>query len=257
MRRPALWSALLVALLPALIIPGLAYEAVDVHEAGTITGRVVFVGPIPSLPPLRLTKDQESCAAAASPQALLVSPENRGVKNTVISLQGITQGKAPASERPVLDNQDCILTPRVLAVMAGTEIVIQSSDPFLHTTRGRLPDLKQAFNLVFPKQTPPKAQKIRLPGVITVTCDTHPHMRAYILSFAHPYSAVSNARGHFEITQVPPGTYTVQAWHEGWTMLGYDQDGRPQYEEPHSMTTTVTVTAGTTQHIEFQLSARN
>jgi hypothetical protein len=252
-----MWSVPLFALLCTLIIPGLAYEAVDVHEAGAITGRVVFVGPIPRLPPRQLTKDQELCAAAISPQALLVSSDNRGVQNTVISLQGIAQGKSPASETPVLDNRHCMLTPRVLAVMAGTEIVIQSSDPFLHTTRGRLPDLKQAFNLVFPKQTPPKEQKIRRPGLITVTCDTHPHMTAYILSFEHPYSAVSDAQGHFEITQVPPGTYTVQAWHEGWTTLGYDQDGRPQYEEPHLMTTTVTVTAGTTQHLEFQLSARN
>jgi hypothetical protein len=256
MRRPAMWSALLFALVLMLITPAFAYEAVDVHEAGTITGRVVFVGTTPSLPVLRLTKDQESCAAAASPQALLISHGNQGVKNTVISLEGISRGKAPSSERPVLDNQNCILTPRVLAVMAGTEIVIQSSDPFLHTTRGRLPDLKQAFNLVFPKHTPPKEQKTRLPGLITVTCDTHPHMRAYILSFEHPYSAVTDAHGNFEITWVPPGTYMVKAWHEGWAILGYDQDGRPQYEEPHLMTTAVTVTAGATQRIEFQLSAR-
>jgi hypothetical protein len=60
------------------------------------------------------------------------------------------------ADKPTLDNRQCALVPRVQAVMVGTEMVIQSSDPFLHTTRGRFPDFKQAFNLVFPKNTPAK-----------------------------------------------------------------------------------------------------
>ncbi len=244
---------LLIAFVQSLPKAAFAYDGVDVPEGGSVVGRVMFVGPIPSLPPVFLLKDRELCAAAASPQMLLVSREDGGVKNVVIALEGITRGKVPPSDEPTLDNRDCVLTPRVLAVMVGTEVVIQSSDPFLHTTRGRLPDLKQAFNLVFPKGTPPKAQKIRYPGLISVTCDTHPHMQAYILAFDHPYVAVTDEHGRFDIAQVPPGQYTVNAWHEGWNILGYDTDGRARYAEPHVLTEQATVTAGETSHVEFRL----
>jgi hypothetical protein len=248
--------ALLMAHLGSLADRALAYEAVEVSDGGTITGRVVFTGPFPHLPPLVITKDQDVCGTAASPQMLLVSAADRGVKDTVIAVEGLTKGKVPAADRPSLDNRKCTLVPHVQAVMAGTELVIQSSDPFLHTTRGRFPDFKQAFNLVFPKNTPAKEQRIRSPGVIVVTCDTHTHMRAYTLSFEHPYFAVTDGDGRFQIDQVPAGLYTLRAWHEGWRTLEYDQDGRPTYEEPYLMTREVRVMAGETSEVEFQLAAR-
>jgi Carboxypeptidase regulatory-like domain len=248
--------ALLMVHLRSLSDPILAYEAVEVPHGGTITGRVVFIGPILHLPPLVITKDQNVCGTAASPQTLLVSAVDRGVKDTVVAVEGLTKGKVPAADTPTLDNRKCALVPRVQAVVVGTELVVQNSDPFLHTTRGRLPDLKQAFNLVFPKGAPAKDQRIRFPGVIVVTCDTHAHMRAYILSFEHPYFAVTDEDGRFHIDQVPAGSYTLSAWHEGWRTLAYDQDGRPQYEAPYLMTREVRVRAGETSEVEFQLAAR-
>jgi hypothetical protein len=250
----------LALLMVCLGIPAgqvLAYEVNEVQNGGTIAGRVVFAGPIPHLPSLLITKDQEVCGAAASPQMLLVSAENQGVKDTVIALEDIPQGKAASAHPPTLDNRGCVMIPHVQAVMVGTEMVIHNSDPFLHTTRGRLPDFKQAFNLVFPKGTPAKEQKIRFPGVIAVTCDTHAHMRAYVLSFEHPYFAVTDGDGRFQIDQVPAGLYTLKAWHEGWRILEYDQDGRPKYEEPYVMTAEVRVMAGETSYVEFQLIARD
>ncbi len=236
--------------------PVLAYDVNEVQNGGTVAGRVIFVGPIPALPPLTITKDQDVCGTTAPPQMLMVSMTHRGVKDTVIALEGISQGKAIPASQPTLDNRACTMTPRVQAVMLGTEMIIQNSDPFLHTTRGRLPDFKQAFNLVFPKGTPAKEQKVRFPGVITVTCDTHAHMRAYILSFDHPYVAITDENGRFHLDQVPPGSYTLTAWHEGWRILAYDHDGRPTYEAPYVMTTEVRVMAGETTDVDLQLAAR-
>jgi hypothetical protein len=248
---------LLIILLPCPSGHAFAYEAVDVRDGGAVAGRVTFVGPIPQLLPLLISKDQEFCAAAAAPQMLRVAAGNRGVQDVVVALEGIAQGKPPPTDSPTLDNHQCMLIPRVQAVMVGAEMVIRSSDPFLHTTRGRLPDFKQAFNLVFPRGTPPKTQKIRFPGVITVTCDTHPHMRAYIHAFEHPYFAVSDGDGRFEITQVPAGTYTLQAWHEGWRILEYDQDGHPRFEDPYVMAVPVIVRPGETSAVEVRLAARD
>src|SRR5919108_771661 len=125
-------AALLLALLPRLPGHALAYEVIDVPDGGMIAGQVSFAGTIPQLPPLVLVKDQQACAAAVAPQMLLVSAENRGVKNAVIWLEGIGRGKAPPAAKPTLDNRDCMLIPRVQAVMVGTELTIQNSDPFLH-----------------------------------------------------------------------------------------------------------------------------
>jgi hypothetical protein len=252
---PRIVPALLIILLWHLSGQASAYEVVDVRDGGTLAGRVTFVGPIPDLPPLVISKDHEACAAAATPEMLLVSADH-GVANTVVALEGVTRGKAPPAHKPTLDNRHCRMVPRVQAVVVGTEIVVHNSDPFLHTTRGRLPDFKQAFNLVFPKATPAKEQRIRFPGVITVTCDTHAHMRAYIHAFEHPYFAVSDADGRFEIAQVPPGTYTLSAWHEGWRILEYDHDGRPRFEEPYVLSTQVIVQPGATSAVEIQLAAR-
>jgi Polysaccharide lyase family 4, domain II len=232
----------------------LSYEVTEVQNGGTIAGRVVFAGSIPQLPSLVITKDQDVCGTVASPQMLAVSPQNQGVKDAVIAVEGITQGKAPTAHQPTLDNRDCMMIPRVQAIMVGQQMVIQNSDPFLHTTRGRLPDFKQAFNLVFPRGTAAKEQKIRFPGVIAVTCDTHTHMRAYILAFEHPYFAASDGDGRFQIDQVPAGSYTLTAWHEGWRILEYEQDGRPKYAEPPVLTAQVTVIAGQTSNVEFQLA---
>jgi Carboxypeptidase regulatory-like domain len=253
---PWIVLALLLVHLGSLADPALSYEVVAVENGGTIAGRVVFIGPIPRLPDLIIAKDQEVCSTVAPAQMLLVAAENRGVKDTVIAVEGIRRGKAPTAPKPTLDNRTCMMVPRVQAVMAGTELVIQNSDPFLHTTRGRLPDFKQAFNLVFPRGTPAKEQRIRFPGVIAVTCDTHAHMKAYILAFEHPYFAVTDGDGRFAIDQVPPGSYTLKAWHEGWRILEYDQDGRPKHEEPYVMTVEVTVSAGETNSVEFQLTTR-
>jgi len=247
---------LLIGLVLSFADKALAYDVVEVPDGGSIVGRVSFIGPIPRLPALVVLKDREACAVAAAPQMLLVSADSGGVKNTVIALENITRGKAPLASQPSLENRDCMLIPRVQAVMAGTEIVVRNADPFLHTTRGRLPDSKQAFNLVFPRGTPEKEQKIRFPGVIAVTCDTHTHMKAYILAFEHPYFTVTDAHGQFEIAQVPPGVYRVQAWHEGWNIVEYDKESHPKFEEPYTMSAEVTVPPGQITYVEFRLSAR-
>ena len=253
---PWIVLTLLVVYLGSLSGLALSYEVVEVQNGGTIAGRVIFVGPMPHLPDLVIARDHEVCGTVAPPQMLLVSAQNRGVKDTVLALEGMRQGKTPTADKPTLDNRHCVMAPRVQAVMVGTELVIQNSDPFLHTTRGRLPDFKQAFNLVFPRGTPAKEQRIRFPGVIAVSCDTHVHMKAYLLAFEHPYFAVTDGDGRFTIDQVPPGSYTLKAWHEGWRILAYDQDGRPKYEEPYVLTAEVTVSTGQTSSVELQLAMR-
>src|SRR6266498_1859478 len=119
-------SALVIGLLWSLPAAAPAYDVVDVPDGGAVPRRVIFAGTIPDLPPLVLSKDREVCGAAAFPQTLRVAAGNRGVENTVVALEGINRGKAPPANKPTLDNHDCMLIPRVQAVMVGTELVIHN-----------------------------------------------------------------------------------------------------------------------------------
>ena len=95
--KPRIVLALLMIWLGVPTSRVLAYEVIEVRNGGMIAGRIVFAGPIPHLPPLMIAKDQDVCGTVASPQTLLVSADNRGVKDTVIAVEGLTKGKSPAA----------------------------------------------------------------------------------------------------------------------------------------------------------------
>jgi hypothetical protein len=70
------------------------------------------------------------------------------------------------------------------------------------------------LSLPFRGTTIDATSRIREAGILKVVCDTHAWMLAYIHVFDHPYFAVTDERGMFSIANVPPGTYTLKAWHE-------------------------------------------
>jgi hypothetical protein len=81
-------------------------------------------------------------------------------------------------------------------------------------------------------------------------------MSADILSFDHPYFAVTDEDGRFHFDQGPPGSNTLKAWHESWRIVAYDRDGRPTCEASDVMIREVRLTAGGTTDVDLQLTAR-
>jgi hypothetical protein len=77
-----------------------------------------------------------------------------------------------------------------------------------------MPAGRTLFNIGMPKLNQQITRRISASGVIQIRCDVHPWEEAYVLSIPHPYHTVSNAKGDFEISQIPPGTYTLVCWHE-------------------------------------------
>jgi hypothetical protein len=90
---------------------------------------------------------------------------------------------------------------------------------------------------------------------MTVTCDTHVHMRGYVLAFDHPYFALSGPDGEFRISGVPAGTYRLTLWHEGWTVVGRESNGSFVYDAPRVLTQDVVVPASGDVHVELGLTA--
>jgi hypothetical protein len=113
-----------------------------------------------------------------------------------------------------LDQKGCRYIPHVFAVRVNQPIEILNSDPTLHNIHA-LPKNNQEFNNGQPIQGMKmqhtfKAKEIMVP----FKCDVHGWMNAYVAVMDHPYYAVTAPDGRFELKDVPPGTYTVEAWHE-------------------------------------------
>lgn len=253
-RRAPVWLAAVGGGL-ALLAGGtgaLAYEEAAVAGGGTLSGVVRFAGAPPALEPLRVNKNRDVCGAQVPSEALVVGPE-RGVRGSVVMIEGIKRGKKPGGEA-VLDNRGCRFVPHVVAAMAGAGVRVKNSDAMLHNTHGLLAG-RTVFNLALPMkdQVVDISKRLSKPGALRVLCDAHPHMFGWLVVHDSPYVAVTDERGAFRIDQVPPGTYTVTMWHEGFRQKGADKDGRPLYDEPRTVTREVTIPPGGAVTLDFEL----
>ncbi len=245
-----------VLLLAAVILwPGTAgsYDVVELKDGGTIAGQVTFSGEVPKLEPVTVVKDADFCGPTVPSEVLAVSPKTKGVKNTVVYLEEVTKGKDFRSVQSMLDNAKCLMAPHVLGMVKGTDLGIKNSDPLLHNMHAVADGKTAVFNLALPIQGQTIKRRVRKTGVITVTCDSHTHMRAYLLVLEHPYFAITDENGAFTLADVPPGKYKLVVWHESWKLLGYDKDKRPFYDQPIVQSREIEVAAKGTVRVNFEL----
>lgn len=209
-------------------------------EWGTVKGRVIVEGEIPKLKPLvekgaANVKDAACCAAQEIPdEKYVVDPETKGLANVVIYLQRkpakvhpelVKNGNDKVKEDNANQNMDevaleqkkCQFVPRIVFLQTGQQIRVFNKDPVGHNVHSN--PLKNApVNMI----TRPMEKN----GVITqritvaerlpfkIVCDIHPWMTAYCIALDHPYCAVTDETGSFEIEKLPAGTHDLVVWHE-------------------------------------------
>ncbi len=198
------------------------YQVVSVSNPGTITGTVKWSGPMPRPLALPINKDAEICDPESRKnrdlERLIVGPQG-GVANTVVFLRNISTGKAMDLPEPrrFLDQRHCRYEPHILLVPQSAVLRMKSSDAALHTVHM---DGAATYNLPFPFVGQVISRSMHSAGVVNLRCNGgHAWMNAEILVVPHPYYAVTDESGGFELTDVPPGEYEIVAWHEGWKLL--------------------------------------
>lgn len=137
---------------------------------------------------------------------------------SVVYVEAVAGKTFPApSAHITIDQKGLVFVPHITVVSQGTTIDFLNSDTVAHNVFW--PSISGNKKLGHNLGTWPKGQrqsfKFDNPGVVSLLCNVHPEMAAYVIVSPTPYFAVTNSSGEFKIDNVPDGSYTVTAWHEG------------------------------------------
>jgi plastocyanin len=190
---------------------------VDASKAGALTGRILFDGPAPQNPPIKMAADP-ACASAnpngAISEAIRVA--DGGLDNVFVYVKdGLGRYYFDLPTEPVtLDQQGCRYHPHILGIRVGQPLQIVNSDATMHNVHA-MAQVNQEFNASQAIQGMKTSRTFDKPEVMVhFKCDVHSWMSADVGVMAHPYFAVSAGGGKFELKNLPAGTYTIEAWHE-------------------------------------------
>ena len=186
-------------------------------EGNPITGVVRFDGPAPKRAPIPLTPESRKLYKTPPlSEDAIVGPDGAVANVFVYVKEGLPAGKTYATPEKagLLDQQKSMFRPRVQGVLVGQEFLMRNSDPVIHNVRS-LSEENRPFNIGQPANTPDRKKIFKeSEGPIEVRCDFHPWMKAFFFVMDHPFFAVSNEQGQFEIKGLPSGKYTLTIWHE-------------------------------------------
>jgi len=199
--------------------PAATAAPVSTADAGSVTGTVKLDGAAPTRKKINMAAEPSCAAEHAGSPALdeeVVVGAGGALENVIVYVKdGFANATFPAPSTPAtLDQKGCQYHPHVVGVMAGQEVKVTNSDKTTHNIHP-VPKNNREWN----KSQGPGASAIqetfgREEISIPVKCNVHPWMKSYIAVFKHPYFSVTGTNGGFDIKNLPPGTYTIEAWHE-------------------------------------------
>jgi plastocyanin len=186
--------------------------------AGNVTGKVSFTGTPPTPQKIDMAADPVCAGQNANgltTEDVIVNADGT-LQNVFVYVKEGLEGKTfDVPQQPaVLDQKGCHYTPHVFGLQVGQPLQILNSDSTLHNVHG-LPKKSKEFNLGMPLQGMKLNRKFDAPEImVKFKCDVHPWMSAYAGVVPHPFYAVTGEAGSFEIKDLPPGNYVLEAWHE-------------------------------------------
>jgi plastocyanin len=198
--------------------PAAAGKAVDAATAGSISGMIMLDGAAPKMRPINMAAEPTCAKVHATPamtEDVLVGAGG-ALQNVVVYLKGdFSAYSFPTPSAPVeLDQKGCQYTPHVIAVQVGGPLSVVNSDMTTHNIHP-VPMNNREWNQSQPPGSAPLNESFAREEIaVPVKCNVHPWMKSYIAVVSNPYYQVTGADGSFNLKNVPPGTYTLVAWHE-------------------------------------------
>jgi len=207
-------------------------------SGATVRGSVRFEGKVPAGKAINMAADPVCARLHSSPvMAQEVLTDAKGdLQNVIVFVsEGLGDRTFDAPSQPVVvEQKGCMYEPHVLAVRANQTLQLVNDDATSHNIHP-VPANNREWNKAEPPGSKLEEAFAREEIAIPVKCNVHPWMHGYIAVFKHPFFAVTGKDGGFDLSNLPPGTYTIKAWHE---KLG-------------SSTQTVTIGANETKEINF------
>lgn len=188
-----------------------------VANAATLAGSIKFEGAAPNRPRMQMGADPFCASQHTTPalsEEVVVGPGGE-LANVIVYVKDVPGTYPPPATPALLDQQGCQYIPHVTAVQAGQTVQIKNSDATLHNVHA-MPKINAQFNEGQPVQgmvSTKKFDKVETTP-FRIKCDVHGWMTSYMAVLPHPYHSVSQQNGTFNIANLPPGTYTLVAWHE-------------------------------------------
>jgi plastocyanin len=198
--------------------PAVQYFKVDPATAGTIHGTIHFTGKKPVSKLIDMSEDPacvEAHKGKAYDESLVVGPHGV-VANAFVYIEKGFEGKAfeTPSTAVLINQQGCWFRPRVLGIQTGQPLEVVNSDPVTHNIHP-MASMNREWNHSQGPGDDPITRKFTRPEImISVKCNIHSWMHAFIGVLDHPYFATTGEDGAFTLPNLPPGTYTVAVWQE-------------------------------------------
>ena len=191
------------------------YKTTEVADAATLRGIIRYTGTPPTRTPVTVGSDKEVCGRHNILSEDLIVSANGGVRNAVVWLDDVEEGKTWPEAEVIQDQKDCVFTPHVVVVGVNQPLTFVNSDPVVHNVR-TFPreNLPLNISLLAKGKGKPSTKSFMFPDEIKAACDSHKWMGSWIIVRNNPYFAVTGDDGSYVINGVPPGTYTVVYWHE-------------------------------------------
>jgi carboxypeptidase family protein len=201
---------------PVLCVLCLPWGLYSKPETGTISGKITFTGTPAKARPIDTSKEPE--CAKVHPEKMVTDDVVTGpgnvLQNVVVHVSAGPPETAAAPRSAVnFEQKGCQYATHVLALRTGQDVSIANDDPFSHNIHP-LAKINREWNRIQPPGTPPFTYSYENEEIIPVKCNIHSWMKAYFVVLKTGHFAVTGEDGEFKLPELPPGTYTVTAWHE-------------------------------------------
>src|SRR6202140_218875 len=187
-------------------------------SGGTVSGKITYEGTPARQKPIDMSKEPGCAQQHPTPittEIIVVGPGNTLANVVVYISAGAPDDATPPAQAVTITQKGCQYLPHVVPMVVNQELKVVNADANSHNIHP-LAKINHEWNKSQPPGTPPFSEKFDKPEFIPVKCNIHPWMHSSFAVLKNSHYSVSSGDGGFTLANLPPGKYTVTAWHEAY-----------------------------------------